>query len=128
MKRKGICLLLIFCFLLINILQVQSDVAKAKDTSPKEGYFFSRAYVWGKYEIMDKWFAYFHIYNSDITNNTINVLGYQNDDHLWHRVMAHDVIGGPRIGFIGRHQCFIFAFGYLGLTVQGVNASSSRWM
>lgn len=109
-------------------MQVQSDVAKAKNTSSDEGYYFSKAYVWGKYEIMDKWFAYFHIYNSDINNNTINVWGYKNWEHRWYRVMANDVEGGLRVGFIGRHQCFIFAFGYLGLTVQGVNASSSRWM
>jgi|WetSurMetagenome_2_1015567.scaffolds.fasta_scaffold00411_18 hypothetical protein len=72
---------------------------------------------------MGKFYYYFHVYNSNITNNTINVLGYHD---RWHRVMAHDVYGGLRIGFVSRHQCDIFAFGFFfGVRVLGVNASSS---
>lgn len=130
MRRiKGISLLLIFCFLLVNILQVQSEVVKAKENNPKDDrYNFTCAFVWGKYEMMDKWIDYFHIHNSNITNNTINVLGYKNWEHRWYRVMANEVTGGLRIGFVGRHQCCVFAFGFFGLIVYGVNASSSGWM
>jgi|WetSurMetagenome_2_1015567.scaffolds.fasta_scaffold00411_17 hypothetical protein len=40
MKRKSIALLLVLCFLLVNVLQVQSEVVEAKDSSPSKIYFF----------------------------------------------------------------------------------------
>jgi len=88
-------------------------------------YIFRKAFVWGTYEILDKGNGYFHVLSSNITNYTINVLGYRKSDNQEHRVMADDVAGLLHIGFIGRHQCCVFAFGFLPLHVYGVNASSS---
>jgi len=126
MMRKRIALILIFCFLLVHILSIPSEMVKAKEMNPCEMYNFSSAFVRGTYEIAYKaGFFYFHIYNSNITNNTMYVLGYDNYEHRWYRVIAHSVIGGPRIGYIGKHECRIFAFGFLGVKVLGVNATSS---
>lgn len=125
MKRMIIPLLLIFSFLFVNIIQVDFIGVEAKGSDSKGNvYFFGPAFIWGNYEKMEKYIDYFHCYNSNITNYTINVLGYEHGNHRWVRVIADDVKGGPRIGYILRHQCCMFAFGFLGITVSGVNASS----
>lgn len=125
MMRKRIALILIFCFLIVHFLSIPSEMVKAKEAKPSEMYDFTFAFVRGTYEIAYKTVIVgFHIYNTNITNNSINVLGYKNWEHRWYRVIAHSVLGGPRIGYIGKHECRIFAFGFLGVTVLGVNASS----
>jgi len=84
--------------------------------SSKDAYFFTFAFVKGEYENRSKWFAYFKLWNPDFTN-TIDVLGYKAWEHNFYSVKAYWVQGSFRIGFIGRHHCNIFAWGFSGVTV-----------
>jgi hypothetical protein len=105
---------------IVGCRMVPSESIETKDTSPNGSYVFAKAYVWGKYELMQKGTGDFHMYNSNITNYTILVWGYQRQDHHWIHVLANDVQGGTRIGFIDTHKCCIFAFSSSGLIVSGI--------
>jgi hypothetical protein len=94
---------------IVGCRMVPSESIETKDTSPN-----------GKYELMQKGTGDFHMYNSNITNYTILVWGYQRQDHHWIHVLANDVQGGTRIGFIDTHKCCIFAFSSSGLIVSGI--------
>ena len=80
-------------------------------------YFLTFAFIIGEYEICWKDFTYFRFWNSDYSIKSIDVLGYKAWEHKWYPVKAFMVEGDFRIGYLGRHQCNIFAIGPA-LTVQ----------
>jgi hypothetical protein len=123
-KNPLIHLGIIFCLILLLTIAVPTQgVSKTinyedntESISSNDAYFFTFAFVKGEYENRSKWFAYFNLWNPDFTN-TIDVLGYTAWEHKFYSVKAYEVIGSSRIGFIGRHHCYIFAWGYSGVTV-----------
>jgi hypothetical protein len=125
MDKKPLIGIIICLILLLSIAVPAQGVSKTIDyedniesiSSSRDIYFFTFAFVKGEYENCSKWFAYFNLWNPDFTN-TIDVLGYKAWEHKFYSVKAFNVQGSSRIGFIGRHHCCIFAWGYSGVTVD----------
>jgi len=59
----------------------------------------------------------FRIWNSNYSIHSIDVIGYSAYQGKFFSVKAFNVDGSFRIGFIGRHHCWIFTWGP-GLTVD----------
>ena len=91
-----------------------------------DAFFLDHAFVWGTYENCTKnWIGSFDIWNGEPWFNlTIQVIGYghygSNDEYTWVHIEAYHVKAQRHLGIIGPHQCCIFAFGWLGVTVFGV--------
>jgi hypothetical protein len=125
MDQKPLIGFILCLILLLSIAISFHGVGKTIDHEENTGsisnddeiYFFTFAFVKGEYENCWKHVAYFRIWNSNFTN-TMDVLGYKAWEHKFYSVKAFSVVGSHRIGFIGRHHCCIFAWGFGGVTVQ----------
>jgi hypothetical protein len=119
MKSK--CLAVGIILLFVGIAYMPGITANLNDTSGRfekndsDIYFFAFAFIEGNYENCWKWFDYFKIWTN--STNTINVLGYSNYQGKFIYVKAGYIVGGFRVGFIGRHHCCIFAGDWFGVTV-----------
>jgi hypothetical protein len=126
MIRKGIAVGIIL------LLFVGTSISVAYDTSTDEVppqninlFFLKHAFVWGTYEHRWKdWVLSFEIWNENETDLTIHVIGYgaygTNDTYIWMNIEARQVYALRHLGIIGLHRCCMFAFGWLGVTVDGV--------
>ena len=114
----------------IILLFVGTSISVAYDTSTDEvrespqsldGFFLDHAFVWGTYENCTKnWIGNFHIWNGEPWFNlTIHVIGYKTSESCYVHIEAYQVKAQRHLGIIGPHQCCIFAFGWLGVTVFG---------
>ena len=115
-----LCIILLFCILIPICQSKKIDQEKKTISTSDDGdiYFFTFAFVIGRYDNCYKWFNHYRIWNPDYSKKTISVLGYSpyySQKFIF--VKAFNVEGCYRIGFIGRHHCMIFTFG-VGLTVD----------
>jgi len=118
---------IILCLILLSIIVVPTQGVK-KTINYEENtelissngniYFFTFAFVKGEYENCWKHTSYFNLWNSDYSIKSIDVLGYKAWEHKFYSVKAYSVQGSLRIGFIGRHHCCMFAWGFSGVTVD----------
>ncbi len=118
----GVILCFILFFSMVVPIHVESkkvDCEVKEETSNHEIYFFAFAFIIGKYDNCSRWIADFTIWNPDHQKTTIYVLGYSDYKQTFIPVKAWHVMGGPHIGFIGRHHCCMFTFSFLGVTVEG---------
>jgi hypothetical protein len=115
---------IILCLVLLSIIAVPTQGVKTTInyeenteliSSNGDIYFFTFAFVKGEYENCWKHTSYFKIWTN--STNTMDVLGYKAWEHKFYSVKAGYVVGSLRIGYIGRHHCCIFAFGFSGVTV-----------
>ena len=127
MIRKGIAVGIILLLFVGTSISVAYDTSTDEVREPPhsaEIYFIKYAFAWGTYEHRWKdWVGGFEIWNDDFSK-TIHVIGYgpngSNDTYIWMHIEACQVKAQRHLGIIGPHQCCIFAFGWLGVTVDGV--------
>lgn len=86
-----------------------------------DGFFLKYAFVWGTYEHRYKnYLLNFEIWNENITNLTIHVIGYKTSESCYVHIEAYYVDAQRHLGIIGAHSCCIFAFGFFGVEVYGI--------
>ena len=117
MKRKCLTVGIILLFVGVTIAPgVNATISKPSEiveTSDDEYNFFSFAIIWGEFEFVKKPYLLIslEVYNSDINNQSMNVIGYVRGVGFIYR-NASWVYCPWWLGVVRSHRLFVIAWGH----------------